>query len=90
MSPSIHKSLDGTRVNYAQAKDYKSWEAIVAKVQEKGFFERFQELSKPNPCLYHCFLQPQLRLIHNELSSSDFVNFHLRFEATVYNQSSSK
>jgi hypothetical protein len=55
MSASVHKSLDGTRVtNYAQAADHASWEAIVSKLQTEGFFERFQKLSKPNPCLYHC------------------------------------
>jgi hypothetical protein len=55
ISASIHKSLDGTRVtNYAQAADHASWEAIVAKLQQQGFFDRFQKLSKPDPCLYHC------------------------------------
>ena len=55
ISASIHKSLDGTRVtNYAQAADYTAWERIVAKLQGEGFFERFQRLAKPNPCLYRC------------------------------------
>jgi Antibiotic biosynthesis monooxygenase len=55
ISASIHKSLDGTRVvNYAQASDYKCWEAVFAKVQKEGFAERFQKLAKPNPCLCHC------------------------------------
>jgi heme-degrading monooxygenase HmoA len=55
ISASVHKSLDGTRVtNYAQAADHASWEAIVAQLQKQGFFDRFQKLSKPNPCLYHC------------------------------------
>jgi Antibiotic biosynthesis monooxygenase len=55
ISASIHKSLDGTRVtNYAQATDHASWEAVVAKLQKEGFFDRFRKLSKPNPCLYHC------------------------------------
>ena len=55
ISASVHKSLDGTRVtNYAQAADYSSWETIVARLQKQGFFDRFQKLSKPNPCLYHC------------------------------------
>jgi hypothetical protein len=55
ISASIHKGLDGTRVvNYAQASDYTSWEAVFAKVQKGGFMERFQKLAKPNPCLYHC------------------------------------
>jgi quinol monooxygenase YgiN len=55
ISASIHKSLDGTRVtNYAQAADHASWEAVVATLQKEGFFERFQKLAKPNPCLYHC------------------------------------
>jgi hypothetical protein len=55
ISASIHKSLDGTRVtNYAQAADHESWEAIVSKLRRQGFFDRFQALSKPNPCLYHC------------------------------------
>jgi hypothetical protein len=55
ISASVHKSLDGTRVtNYAQAADHSSWEALVTKLQKDGFFERFQKLSKPNPCLYHC------------------------------------
>jgi hypothetical protein len=26
----------------------------VAKLRKRGFFDRFQKLSKPNPCLYHC------------------------------------
>jgi hypothetical protein len=55
ISASVHKSLDGTRVtNYAQAADHASWEAIVARLRTQGFFDRFQKLSKPNPCLYHC------------------------------------
>jgi hypothetical protein len=55
ISASVHKSLDGTRVtNYAQAADYAAWEAVVAKLQKDGFFERFQKISKPNPCLYQC------------------------------------
>jgi hypothetical protein len=55
ISASVHKSLDGRRVtNYAQAADHASWEAIVARLQKEGFFDRFQKLSKPNPCLYHC------------------------------------
>jgi quinol monooxygenase YgiN len=55
ISASIHKSLDGTRVtNYAQAVDHAAWEKIVARLQGEGFFERFQRLSKPNPCLYQC------------------------------------
>jgi hypothetical protein len=55
ISASVHKSLDGTRVtNYAQAADHPAWEAIIARLQKDGFFERFQKLSKPNPCLYHC------------------------------------
>ena len=55
ISASVHKSLDGTRVtNYAQAADHASWEAIVEKLRAEGFFERFRELAKPNPCLYHC------------------------------------
>ena len=55
ISSSVHKSLDGTRVtNYAQAADHASWEAIVAQLRNRGFFDRFQKLSKPNPCLYHC------------------------------------
>ncbi len=55
ISASVHKSLDGTRVtNYAQAADYSSSETIVARLQKQGFFDRFQKLSKPNPCLYHC------------------------------------
>jgi len=55
ISASVHKSLDGTRVtNYAQAADHTSWEAIVAQLRKQGFFGRFQKLSKPNPCLYHC------------------------------------
>ena len=55
ISASVHKSLDGTRVtNYAQAADHASWEAIAEHLQRQGFFARFQKLSKPNPCLYHC------------------------------------
>ena len=55
ISASIHKSLDGTRVtNYAQATDHSAWERILARLQGEGFFERFQKLSKPNPCLYKC------------------------------------
>jgi antibiotic biosynthesis monooxygenase (ABM) superfamily enzyme len=55
ISASIHKSLDGKRVtNYAQAADHAAWERIVARLQGDGFFERFQKLSKPNPCLYQC------------------------------------
>jgi uncharacterized protein YfcZ (UPF0381/DUF406 family) len=55
ISASVHKSLDGTRVtNYAQAASHASWEAIVARLQGEGYFERFQKLAKPNPCLYHC------------------------------------
>ena len=55
ISASIHKSLDGTRVtNYAQAADHAAWERIVERLQGEGFFERFQKLSKPNPCLYRC------------------------------------
>ena len=55
VSASIHKSLDGTRVtNYAQAADHAAWERIVARLQGDGFFEQFQKLSKPNPCLYRC------------------------------------
>jgi hypothetical protein len=55
ISASIHKSLDGTRVtNYAQAADHAAWEGIVGRLQGEGFFERFQKLSKPNPCLYKC------------------------------------
>jgi heme-degrading monooxygenase HmoA len=55
ISASIHKSLDGTRVtNYAQAADHAAWERIVARLQGDGFFEQFQKLSKPNPCLYRC------------------------------------
>jgi hypothetical protein len=55
VSASIHKSLDGKRVtNYAQAVDHAAWESIVARLQGEGFFERFQKLSKPNPCLYQC------------------------------------
>jgi antibiotic biosynthesis monooxygenase (ABM) superfamily enzyme len=55
ISASVHKSLDGTRVtNYAQAADHAAWERIVARLQGEGFFERFQKLAKPNPCLYHC------------------------------------
>jgi hypothetical protein len=55
VSASVHKSLDGKRVtNYAQAADYASWEGIVARLQGEGYFQRFQQLSKPNPCLYHC------------------------------------
>jgi antibiotic biosynthesis monooxygenase (ABM) superfamily enzyme len=55
ISASVHKSLDGTRVtNYAQADDHAAWERIVAILQGEGFFERFQRLSKPNPCLYRC------------------------------------
>jgi quinol monooxygenase YgiN len=55
ISASVHKSLDGTRVtNYAQAADHAAWKRIVARLQGEGFFERFQRLSKPNPCLYRC------------------------------------
>jgi hypothetical protein len=55
ISASVHKSLDGTRVtNYAQPADHAAWQAIVAKLREQGFFDRFQKLSKPNPYLYHC------------------------------------
>ena len=55
ISASIHKSLDGTRVtNYAQAADQATWEKIVAMLQGEGYFDRFQKLSKPNPCLYRC------------------------------------
>ena len=55
ISASVHKSLDGRRVtNYAQAADRVAWEKIVARLQGDGFFERFQRLSKPNPCLYRC------------------------------------
>jgi Antibiotic biosynthesis monooxygenase len=55
ISASVHKSLDGTRVtNYAQAVDHSAWERIVEVLQGEGFFERFQKMSKPNPCLYRC------------------------------------
>jgi hypothetical protein len=55
ISASVHKSLDGNRVtNYAQAANFASWEGIVARLQGEGYFQRFQQLSKPNPCLYHC------------------------------------
>ncbi len=55
ISASVHKSLDGTRVtNYAQAADHASWEAIVARLEKGGFFERSRRLSNPNPCIYHC------------------------------------
>ena len=55
ISASVHKSLDGTRVtNYAQAADHAAWEAIVEKLRSSGYFERFQNLARPNPCLYHC------------------------------------
>lgn len=55
ISASIHKSLDGTRVtNYAQAADHAAWERIVERLQGDGFFERFQRVAKPNPCLYRC------------------------------------
>jgi heme-degrading monooxygenase HmoA len=55
ISASVHKSLDGTRVtNYAQAADHSAWEAIVERLRSHGYFERFQKLAKPNPCLYHC------------------------------------
>jgi hypothetical protein len=56
----------------------------------KGLLREISRIVKTESLLVSLLLQPQLRLIHNELSSSDFVNFHLRFEATVYNQSSSK
>ena len=55
ISASVHKRLYGTRVtNYAQAADHAAWEKIVALFQSEGFFERFQRLSGPNPCLYQC------------------------------------
>jgi len=55
ISASVHKSLDGTRVtNYAQATDYPAWEAIVERLRSNGYFERFQKLAKPNPCMYRC------------------------------------
>lgn len=57
ISASVHKSLDGTRVtNYAQAADHAAWEAIVERLRGNGYFDRFQKLAKPNPCLYHCVL----------------------------------
>jgi heme-degrading monooxygenase HmoA len=55
ISASVHKSLDGKRVtNYAQAADYAAWEKIAESLRNAGFFERFQKLATPNPCLYHC------------------------------------
>ena len=53
MSASLHRSLDGTRVvNYAQTRDFASWEAVMRKLKAGRFLERNKAFGTADPGLY--------------------------------------